>query len=290
MSQVRQYRNINRFDVDVENESCYEGCTNCCGCMGGWLRTYIPCVSWICCACTCKAYQEVDQSHWGVIQKFGKHKKIVDAGLHHVNPLSEKMITVSKKQKVLDLNRQTCMTKDNITLDVDSNIFYHVNDPYTITYRVDSSLKQLISELVYAQLRLIVGQYNLQDILVNKDIIGPNVKEVLDKYANEWGIVIEMVNIKDLKMSKAMSEALSAKTTAEKYAESKMISARADVESAKMMREAADILNSETAIQFRMLDTYKHIASSPNTKIVFLPPLNDSSLTKTMIAMENSGV
>lgn len=276
----RLSNSVYKYDQEIPTEGCYQCCLQCTGCVGGCLQTYLPCFAWLCCACTCKAYKQVDQGSWGVVRKFGKHEKVLEAGLHYLNPNTETMSVVTKTRSVIDLERQTCI--------IDSNVFFHVVDPYTFEYTTNGKVKNLVSQLVYAQLRLIIGRYTLQEILVNKELLGSSVKEVLDENATKWGIVIEMVNVKDIRMSKSLTEALSAKTTAEKYAESKMISARADVESAKMMREAADILNSETAIQFRMLDTYKQIAQSQNAKIIFLPPLSDSSLVRNMIAVESS--
>lgn len=120
-------------------------------------------------------------------------------------------------------------------------------------------------------LRHILGMRVLQELIENREAIGEEIQEVIDGPARHWGVKVESVLIKDITFSKELQESLSSAAQAKRMAESKVIGAQAEVDSAKLMRAAADILNTPAAMQIRYLETMTNMAKGSNTRVIFMP-------------------
>lgn len=122
-------------------------------------------------------------------------------------------------------------------------------------------------------LRQTLGTRTLQDIIENRDTIAHEIQRTIEGPAMTlWGISIESILIKDLQFSAELQETLAAAAKQKRIAEARLIQCESELASAKVMREASNILNTDAALQLRYLDTLKAISQSGSTKIVFLPP------------------
>lgn len=97
------------------------------------------------------------------------------------------------------------------------------------------------------------------------------MQDIISEVASSWGIKVESILLKDLRFSPELQESLSAAAKQKRIGESKVIAAQAEVESAKLMREASDILNTPAAMQIRYLETLQNMAKSSNSKVIFMP-------------------
>lgn len=253
-------------EIEKENLTCYQSCLQCIGECCGFFRTWLP---FPCCFVE-YPYKEIWQSTEGVMERFGRYVKTVNPGLQYMNPCTEIIKIVDKKVQIIDLTKQVLLTKDNISLSMDASVYYKIIDARKATYRV-KNVRNAVEFLTYATLRYICGQYQLQDLLEKRADVTKAIFEHVEEHVGEWGIQIDQIFIKDIVLGPDLQQALSTAAKERRLAESKVISAKADVESAKLMREAADILSSKAAMQIRYLETIQHLSKSPNTKIVFLP-------------------
>lgn len=126
-------------------------------------------------------------------------------------------------------------------------------------------------------LRHILGARVLQDCIENRDAISHEIQEVIGPAARLWGVKIESILIKDIQFSKELQESLSSAAQAKRLGESKIIAARAEVDSAKLMREASNFLNNPAAMQIRYLETLASMSKTSNTKVIFLPSSGSDS-------------
>lgn len=258
------------LDISTIEHGWYGNMMNGIGAIIGGLGS-VPCI--VCCP---NPYRPVQQGHVGLISRFGKFYKCVDPGLVKVNPVTESIKRVDVKIQVVDIPSQYVMTKDNITVRIDSVLYWHIVDPYQAQYGVKDVKKALV-ERTQTTLRHILGGKVLQECVENRDAIASEVEEITSRVAAEWGVKIESILIKDFNFSKDLQESLSAAAQAKRVGESKIISAKAEVDSAKLMREAADILSTPSAMQIRYLDTLNNISKAPQTRVVFLPPGENST-------------
>ncbi|KAJ3166810.1 hypothetical protein HK101_011861 [Irineochytrium annulatum] len=226
----------------------------------------------------------VDQGFVGLISRFGRYYRSVDPGLWRINVLTEKIRTIEVKIQIETIPQQIVMTKDNVLIHIDSVIFWEVVDPSTAAFAVNDVRKALI-ERTQTTMRHIIGTRALQDCIEHRDSIAGEIQEIIAGPAKDWGVKIESMLIKDMQFSADLQETLSAAAKQKRIGESKIILARAEVESAKLMREASDILNTPAAMQIRYLETMLSMAKSSGTKVIFMPTsdTSESSGVKKLI-------
>ncbi|KAF6808771.1 band 7 family protein [Colletotrichum sojae] len=238
---------------------------SCIGTMGA-----VPC----CIVCP-NPYKNVQQGNVGLVTKFGKFYKAVDPGLVKINPLSERLIQVDVKIQTAEVPQQTCMTKDNVTLHLTSVIYYHIVAPHRAAFGI-SNVRQALMERTQTTLRHVVGARILQDVIERREEIAQSIGEIIEDVAAGWGVQVESMLIKDIIFSQELQESLSMAAQSKRIGESKIIAAKAEVESAKLMRQAADILSSAPAMQIRYLEAMQAMAKSANSKVIFLPAANQT--------------
>ncbi|OLL24016.1 Nucleolar protein 58 [Neolecta irregularis DAH-3] len=212
----------------------------------------------------------VSEGQIGLVLKFGKYERAVDPGLCKVNPLSERLQSVDIKIQIVEVPQQTCMTKDNVNVLINSVIYYHITSPYKATFGI-TSVRQALIERTQTTLRHVLGARVLQDVIERREEIAQSIQEIIKDVAENWGVKVESILIKDIGFSLELQDSLSMAAQAKRIGESKIISAKAEVESAKLMRQAADILASKPAMQIRYLEAMQAMAKSSGSKVIFMP-------------------
>ena len=167
------------------------------------------------------------------------------------------------------------MTKDNVTLHLTSVIYYHIVSPHKAAFGI-SNIRQALVERTQTTLRHVVGARVLQDVIERREEIAQSIGEIIEDVASGWGVQVESMLIKDIIFSSELQDSLSMAAQSKRIGESKVIAARAEVESAKLMRQAADILSSAPAMQIRYLEAMQAMAKSANSKVIFLPGVNQN--------------
>jgi hypothetical protein len=163
-------------------------------------------------------------------------ERAVDPGLVKVNPLSEHLTTVDVKIQIVEVPRQVCMTKDNVTLNLTSVIYYHITSPHKAAFSI-TNVRTALVERTQTTLRHVVGARVLQDVIERREEIAQSIHEIIESVATGWGAQVESMLIKDIIFSNDLQDSLSMAAQAKRIGESKVIAARAEVESAKLMRQ-----------------------------------------------------
>lgn len=171
---------------------------------------------------------------------------------------------------IIEVPQQVCMTKDNVTLHLTSVIYYHITSPHKAAFGI-SNVRQALVERTQTTLRHVVGARVLQDVIERREEVAQSIEEIIEDVASGWGVQVESMLIKDIIFSNELQDSLSMAAQSKRIGESKVIAARAEVESAKLMRQAADILSSAPAMQIRYLEAMQAMAKSANSKVIFLP-------------------
>jgi erythrocyte band 7 integral membrane protein len=142
------------------------------------------------------------------------------------------------------------MTKDNVSLNLTSVIYYRITSPHRAAFGI-SSIRQALIERTQTTLRHVIGARVLQDVIERREEIAQSIREIIEETATGWGVEVESMLIKDIIFSQELQDSLSMAAQSKRTGEAKVIAARAEVESAKLMRQAADILSSAPAMQIR---------------------------------------
>lgn len=198
------------------------------------------------------------------------------------------------------------MTKDNVTLHLtvgdtfvanichyhanlfQSVIYYHITSPHKAAFGI-SNVRQALVERTQTTLRHVVGARVLQDVIERREEIAQSIGEIIEDVASGWGVQVESMLIKDIIFSNELQDSLSMAAQSKRIGESKVIAARAEVESAKLMRQAADILSSAPAMQIRYLEAMQAMAKSANSKVIFLPGASSVGAQMTMASQFGEG-
>lgn len=250
------------YSVEERNE-CYEKCLHNCGSIKGFWNT------WICC-CNDSPYKRVPEGFYGVIQEFGKFQKIVPPGLQYVNPGTATLQLIDRRERTVDLRKQTLLTRDNVTILLDAVVYYKVMDPYKAMFEIEN-LDMAIREISKTTLKEVMGSTLLQEAFEKREKISAHIRDVIDKPTAAWGVDVTRCLVLEIVLAPDLQANLSSAATAKRIAEGKIINAQADVDSAKLMREASDILNTPAAMQIRYLDAITGLANAGNTKVIFMP-------------------
>ncbi|KAH9266585.1 hypothetical protein BASA84_001073 [Batrachochytrium salamandrivorans] len=254
----------------VSDHACYESMMSCIGCSFGVLGS-VPCLP----CCCFNPYQVIPQGFVGLVSRFGRYYRSVDPGLYFVNSVSEKLSRVDIKIHIEDIPRQQVMTKDNVGVLIDSVLYWHIVDPYVATYLIQDVQRALI-ERTMTTLRQIIGTRTLQDSIEHRDAIAFEIQQIIAPVAVTWGVRIESILVKDLLFSPELQDTLSAAAKQKRVGESKVIAAQAEVDAAKLMREASDILNTPAAMQIRYLETMADMAKTAGSKVISCPWLKQA--------------
>lgn len=195
-----------------------------------------------------KSIKVVRQSEVYIIERLGKFHKVADAGLTIIIPFVDHVRSVvSLKQQTMDVPPQGVITQDNVTITIDTVVFYKVTDPAKAVYEIQS-LKKGIEYLAITTIRDIVGKMDLDDTFSSRDIINEQLRAILDEATDPWGCKIDRVEIKDITPPADIRDAMEKQMNAERNKRAAILQAEGERQSAITLaegRKEAAILEAE---------------------------------------------
>ena len=190
----------------------------------------------------------VKQSEVYIIERLGKFYKVADAGLTIIIPfLDHVRSVVSLKQQTMDVPPQGVITKDNVTITIDTVVFYQITDPAKAVYEIQS-LKKGIEYLAITTIRDIIGKMNLDETFSSRDGINNQLRILLDEATDRWGCKIDRVEIKDINPPADIRDAMEKEMNAERNKRAMILESEAQRQSAITIAEGkkqAAILEAE---------------------------------------------
>jgi len=221
---------------------------------------------------TMKQVQEYERA---VIFRLGKVKKggAVGPGLFFIIPCLDSIMTVDLRTITFDVPPQEILTKDSVTVAVDAVVYFKIFNPMNSVINVQNA-SQSTRLLASTTLRNMLGTKNLHDILADREEIAHAMLEQLDNATDNWGIRVERVEVKDVRLPQQLQRAMAAEAEASRQARAKVIEAEGEQKASRALKEASDIISSSSsALQLRYLQTLSQIAAERNSTIVFPLPI-----------------
>ncbi|MCK9564901.1 MAG: slipin family protein [Methanothrix sp.] len=210
----------------------------------------------------------VRQYQRAVIFRLGKIKKERGPGLFPLIPFMDKMVRVDMRVRELDVPKQTVISRDNVTLEVDAVIYYKVVDATRAIIEVED-FEAATLLLAQTTLRDILGQNELDTILSDRDDLNKRIKEILDSTTGPWGMHVVMVTMRDVSLPENMLRAIARQAEAEREKRARIILAEGEFQASKKMNEAADMYeNKPSALKLREFQTLTEIAKEKNLIVV----------------------
>ena len=202
----------------------------------------------IICIIAFKTIKVVRQSEVYIIERLGRFHKVADAGLTIIVPFLDRVRSVvSLKQQTMDIPPQNVITCDNVTITIDTVVFYKITDPAKAVYEIQS-LKKGIEYLAITTIRDIVGKMELDQTFSSRDEINDKLRVILDEATDAWGCKIDRVEIKDITPPADIRDAMEKQMNAERNKRALILEAEAERQSAVTLaegRKQAAILDAE---------------------------------------------
>ena len=215
----------------------------------------------------------VDQYQRGVVLTLGKFSGIREPGLRFVVPVIQRIIMVDIRSTPIDVPKQEIITKDNVTAGVDAIVYFHVVDAPKAVLETTNYV-YATSQFAQAALRDVTGNFELDDLLSKREEISQQIKEIVDKQTDQWGIDVEAVKIQNIELPSDMKRAMAKQAEAERERRSNIINAEGERAAAETLAEAARIISSTPgAINLRTLNTVERISTEPSQKTTILFPI-----------------
>lgn len=206
-----------------------------------------------------------------VVFRLGRFSGVRGPGLIILVPGLEKMRRVDLRTVTMDIPSQDIISKDNVTLKVNGVVYFRVNNPEKAIIAVEDSL-QATAQISQTTLRSVIGQFELDEILSQREEINQKLQTILDDQTEPWGIKVSAVEVKAIDLPIEMQRAMAKQAEAERDKRAKVISADGELQASKKLSEAAEILGQQKdAIVLRYLDTMREISSGDGKTTTFFP-------------------
>lgn len=217
--------------------------------------------------------KQINQYQKGVKFMLGKYIGLMEPGWRIVIPIIQFYQKIDLRVKAVDVPNQEAITKDNISVGVNAVIYYKVQEADKAVLEVENFFFA-ISQLAQTTMRNAVGQVDLDELLSQRDKVSENIRVIIDKASDPWGIKVLNVELKDVILPEEMRRVIGKQAEAEREKRSLIIKAEGEVIAASNMAKAALTLSeAEGALHLRTLQSINDISSDKSNTIVFAVPL-----------------
>ncbi|XP_053312840.1 stomatin-like [Spea bombifrons] len=199
-------------------------------------------------------------------------------GIFWILPCTDDFCRVDLRTVSFAVPPQEVLTKDSVTIMVDAVVFHRVISPIITVVKVDNA-NQATQMLAQTTLRNMLGTKSLTEILIDREEMADQMGKILYDATKEWGIKVERVEIRDVKLPSSLQRAMAAEAEAAREARAKVVAAEGEMNASRALREAAVIMSdSPAALQLRYLQTLSHISAEKNSTVIFPIPVEFLSL------------
>ncbi len=266
------YRRPNTGAVESSEEDD-DGCGNCCAMLLWVLSVFFIIITLP--FSLCVIFKQVQEYERAVIFRLGRVKRggPFGPGLFVIIPCIDQIKVVDLRTVSFNVPPQEILSKDSVTVTVDAVVYYKIYNPMDSVCNITNSAisTQLLAS---STLRMVLGTKYLSEILSDRENTAVVISEELDKATDPWGIKVERVEVKDVKLPSQLQRAMAAEAEASREARAKVIAAEGEQRASSLLRGAADVLSdSPAALQLRYLQTLTQISAEKHSTIIFPVPM-----------------
>ncbi len=194
-------------------------------------------------------------------------------GLFLLLPLVDRMVKIDLRTVTMDVPPQDVITRDNVPARVNAVIYFRVVDPNRSVIEVENHVLAT-SQISQTTLRSVLGQKDLDELLTNREEINEELQRIIDEQTDPWGVKVSVVEVKDVEIPQQMQRAMARQAESERERRAKIIAAEGEHQASERLRQAADRLESPTALQLRLFQTMGEIAVNQNSTIILPVPID----------------
>ncbi|TVT30641.1 slipin family protein [Amycolatopsis rhizosphaerae] len=231
----------------------------------------------------------VRQYERGVVFRLGRIRVVREPGLRFMIPIVDRMRKVSLRTVTMPIPSQQIITRDNVSIGVAAVAYFRRVDPVRSIVAIEN-VESAINQIAQTTVRNVVGRSTLDRVLSETETLNEAIKTILDRTSETWGVLVEMVELKDIELPQSMQRAMAREAEAEREKRGKIIAAEGEALSADKLAEAADVMaRHPIALQLRNLQVLSEIAIERNSTIIFPAQLMDSFTALNSFVGRESG-
>jgi regulator of protease activity HflC (stomatin/prohibitin superfamily) len=216
------------------------------------------------------AVRIVNEYERGVIFRLGRVQGTAKGpGLFLLIPIVDRMVKIDLRTVTMDVPPQDLITRDNVPARVNAVVYFRVVDPNKSVIEVENHVLAT-SQISQTTLRSVLGQKDLDDLLTDRETINEQLQSIIDLQTDPWGVKVSVVEVKDVEIPQGMQRSMAGQAQAERERRAKIISAEGEYQASQRLHDAAERLDSPTALQLRLFQTLTEVASE-NSSTVILP-------------------
>jgi regulator of protease activity HflC (stomatin/prohibitin superfamily) len=220
------------------------------------------------------AIKVVKEYERGVIFRLGRVRGGPKGpGLFILLPFLDRMVKVDLRIVTMDVPPQDVITRDNVPARVNAVVYFRVIDPNKSVLEVENHVLAT-SQISQTTLRSVLGQKDLDNLLINREEINDELQKIIDEQTDPWGIKVSVVEVKDVEIPQQMQRAMARQAESERERRAKIIAAEGEYQASQRLRQAADRLESPQALQLRLFQTMGEIAVNQNSTIILPVPID----------------
>ncbi len=215
----------------------------------------------------------INEYQRGVVLTLGKFTGVLQPGLNFIIPIIQTAYIIDTRITTVDIPKQEVMTKDNVPVYINAVVYMRVEDPVKAVLKI-TNYYYAVAQYGQTALRDVIGNKDLDDLLINREQVAEEIKQLVDKETAEWGIDITSIKIQDITLPDNMKRAMARQAEAERERRGVIIKSEGEVVAAKNLAKAAEILaNTPGALHLRTLQTLSDISGDPSTKYILCLPM-----------------
>ena len=237
--------------------------------MSGFLIVLLVIVAFVI-LCSIRQITEYER---GILFQLGKYKRILNPGWNIVLPVIQSYQKVDIRTKAVDVPEQDAITKDNVTIRINAVIYYKVFDAGKAIIAVEN-FQYAVSQLAQTTMRNVVGTVSLDELLTQRDKLSEEICKIIDEATDPWGIKVENVELKDVKLPEEMQRVMGKVAEAEREKQAVITKSIGEKEAATNLAEAAATMSTSAgALHLRTLATLNDLSSDQSNTIIFAIPI-----------------
>ena len=220
------------------------------------------------------AVRIVNEYERGVIFRLGRVQgRAKGPGLFLLIPIVDRMIKIDLRTITMDVPPQDLITRDNVPARVNAVVYFRVVDPNKSVIEVENHVLAT-SQISQTTLRSVLGQKDLDDLLTDRESINEELQTIIDQQTDPWGVKVSVVEVKDVEIPQGMQRSMAGQAQAERERRAKIIAAEGEYQASARLKQAADRLESPTALQLRLFQTLTEISSEQNSTVILPVPID----------------
>jgi regulator of protease activity HflC (stomatin/prohibitin superfamily) len=215
-----------------------------------------------------------------VVFRLGRFHSIRGPGLYYNIPIIEWQRKCDMRTVTVNVEPQETITKDSVTIKVNAVLWYRITDPAKATLEV-ADFRSAVYQVALTSLRNIIGQHVLDEVLKERDCINEKLRQIVDKDTDPWGVLVEMVEMKDVEIPQAMQRAMAREAEAIREKRARIIKAEAELEASQKLGSAAEVITTNPlALELRRMQMISEVGAEQNSTTIIMMPSEFVTLAK----------